>query len=188
MAVKMRLRREGKRKQPFYRIVVADVRSPRDGRYIEDLGYYHPIREPSEISINSERALHWLRNGVQPSQAVQNLLRITGVWEEFRPGEADPHAERRQRRAAKRDKKVASQEASRREEMAAQREAQEAKAAADAAEAARLTAQAAEEIEQPTPELTEAADAARDRVAEEAPAAEAEDDSAAETQGEEEAK
>ena len=87
MAVKMRLRREGKRKQPFYRVVVADVRSPRDGRFIDDLGYYQPLRDPSEISIDRERALYWLRNGVQPSDAVRNLLRIEGIWEEFKPGD-----------------------------------------------------------------------------------------------------
>jgi small subunit ribosomal protein S16 len=92
MAVKMRLRREGKRKQPFYRVVVADVRSPRDGRFIDDLGYYQPLKDPSEISIDHERALHWLRNGVQPSDAVLKLLRIEGIWEEFKPG--DPGKDR----------------------------------------------------------------------------------------------
>ena len=92
MAVKMRLRREGKRKQPFYRVVVADVRSPRDGRFIEDLGYYQPLSDPSAISIDRDRALHWLRNGVQPSDAVRNLLRIEGIWEDFKPG--DPGRDR----------------------------------------------------------------------------------------------
>lgn len=87
MAVKMRLRREGKRKQPFYRVVVADGRSPRDGRFIEDIGYYQPLREPSEISIDRDRALYWLGEGVQPSDAVRQLLRVTGIWEEFRPGD-----------------------------------------------------------------------------------------------------
>jgi small subunit ribosomal protein S16 len=96
MAVKMRLRREGKRKQPFYRVVVADARSPRDGRFIEDIGYYHPLREPSEIEIKRERALYWLGEGVQPSDAVRQLLRVTGIWEEFRPGD---HG--RQRESAK---------------------------------------------------------------------------------------
>ena len=92
MAVKMRLRREGKRKQPFYRVVVADVRSPRDGRFIEDIGYYQPLREPSEITIDRDRALYWLGQGVQPSDAVRQLLRVTGIWEEFRPG--DPGKQR----------------------------------------------------------------------------------------------
>ena len=97
MAVKMRLRREGKRKQPYYRVVVADSRSPRDGRFIEDIGYYQPLREPSEISIDRDRALYWLGEGVQPSDAVRQLLRVTGIWEEFRPG--DP-GRRRARTAA----------------------------------------------------------------------------------------
>jgi small subunit ribosomal protein S16 len=96
MAVKMRLRREGKRKQPFYRVVVADGRSPRDGRFIEDIGYYQPLREPSEISIDRDRALYWLGEGVQPSDAVRQLLRVTGIWEEFRPGDVG----RRQPRSA----------------------------------------------------------------------------------------
>jgi small subunit ribosomal protein S16 len=87
MAVKMRLRREGKRKQPFYRVVVADGRSPRDGRFIEDIGYYQPLREPSEITIDRDRALYWLGEGVQPSDAVRQLLRVTGIWEEFRPND-----------------------------------------------------------------------------------------------------
>ncbi|MGH8931678.1 MAG: 30S ribosomal protein S16 [Egibacteraceae bacterium] len=86
MAVKMRLRREGKKKQPFYRVVVADVRSPRDGRYIEDIGYYQPLHDPSTVAIDRDRALYWLRNGVQPTDAVTQLLKIQGIWEEFKPG------------------------------------------------------------------------------------------------------
>ncbi len=100
MAVKMRLRREGKRKQPFYRVVVADARSPRDGRFIEDIGYYHPLREPSEIEIKRERALYWLGEGVQPSDAVRQLLRVTGIWEEFRPGDVGRHRPSQQAAAA----------------------------------------------------------------------------------------
>jgi len=101
MAVKMRLRREGKRKQPSYRVVVADARSPRDGRFIEDIGYYHPLREPSEIEIKRERALYWLGEGVQPSDAVRQLLRVTGIWEEFRPGDVGRQRASQQAVAAK---------------------------------------------------------------------------------------
>jgi small subunit ribosomal protein S16 len=101
MAVKMRLRREGKRKQPFYRVVVADARSPRDGRFIEDIGYYQPLREPSEIEIKRERALYWLGEGVQPSDAVRQLLRVTGIWEEFRPGDVGRQRASQQSAAAK---------------------------------------------------------------------------------------
>ena len=88
MAVKLRLRREGTVKRPHYRVVAADSRSPRDGRFIEILGDYHPMEEPSRINIDGERALHWLRHGAKPSSAVEKLLRITGVWEEFKPGDA----------------------------------------------------------------------------------------------------
>jgi small subunit ribosomal protein S16 len=73
----------GKKKQPSYRIVVADSRMPRDGRYIESLGYYNPMSEPSTIELNDERALYWLGQGAQPSRQVQNLMKIKGVWERF---------------------------------------------------------------------------------------------------------
>jgi small subunit ribosomal protein S16 len=87
MAVKLRLRREGTVKRPHYRIVATDSRSPRDGRFIEAIGNYHPLDEPSTINVNGERALHWLRNGALPTAAVEKLLRISGVWEEFKPGD-----------------------------------------------------------------------------------------------------
>ena len=85
--VKIRLMRVGKRKQPSYRVVVADARSPRDGRIIEAIGHYHPRQEPSVVEIDNERALYWLRNGAQASDSVRQLLRITGAWSEF-SGEA----------------------------------------------------------------------------------------------------
>jgi small subunit ribosomal protein S16 len=88
MAVKLRLRREGTVKRPHYRIVAADSRSPRDGRFIESIGYYHPLDEPSTINVDGERALHWLRNGALATAAVEKLFRISGVWEEFKPGDA----------------------------------------------------------------------------------------------------
>jgi small subunit ribosomal protein S16 len=81
--VKIRLMRVGKRKQPSYRVVVADSRSPRDGRIIEAIGHYHPRQEPSEIEVNGERALFWLNRGAQPSSAVRKLLQISGAWTEF---------------------------------------------------------------------------------------------------------
>lgn len=85
--VKIRLMRVGKRKQPSYRVVVADSRSPRDGRIIEAIGHYHPRQEPSLVEIDNERALYWLRSGAQASDSVRQLLRITGAWSEF-SGEA----------------------------------------------------------------------------------------------------
>ena len=84
MAVKIRLMRVGKKKQPSYRVVVADARSPRDGRFIEIIGQYAPRQEPSLVTIDSDRALHWLRNGAQPTEEASKLLEITGVWEAYR--------------------------------------------------------------------------------------------------------
>lgn len=87
--VKIRLKRVGKKKQPAYRVVVADSRSPRDGRIIEAIGHYQPRLEPSEITIDNSRAVHWLQKGAQPSDQVRKLLQISGAWSEF-TGEAPP--------------------------------------------------------------------------------------------------
>jgi len=81
--VKIRLKRMGATKRPFYRVVVADSRSPRDGRFIELIGRYHPLEDPSLIEIDQDRALYWLSKGAQPTQQVVNLLRIEGIWERF---------------------------------------------------------------------------------------------------------
>lgn len=83
MAVKIRLKRMGSKKKPFYRIVVADSRSPRDGRFIETVGTYNPVAQPAEVSVNEELALKWLGNGAQPSDTVRNLLSQTGVMKKF---------------------------------------------------------------------------------------------------------
>ena len=79
MAVKMRLRRMGQKKAPFYRIVVADSRAPRDGRFIEKVGYYDPKQEPSVIKFNEEAAKKWLATGAQPTETVSKLLKIAGI-------------------------------------------------------------------------------------------------------------
>ncbi|HJC05039.1 MAG: 30S ribosomal protein S16 [bacterium] len=79
MAVKMRLRRMGQKKAPFYRIVVADSRSPRDGRFIEEVGYYDPTKEPSVIKFDEEAAKKWLATGAQPTETVGKLLKIAGI-------------------------------------------------------------------------------------------------------------
>ncbi len=84
MAVRLRLVRMGKKKQPTYRVVAADARSPRDGRFIEIIGFYEPRRDPSVVRIDNERALHWLRHGAQPSDRVEKLLRISGAWDAFK--------------------------------------------------------------------------------------------------------
>ena len=79
MAVKIRLRRMGQTKAPFYRIVVADSRSPRDGRFIDEIGYYDPTKEPSEIRVDEEAAKKWLANGAQPTQTVEKILKTAGI-------------------------------------------------------------------------------------------------------------
>jgi small subunit ribosomal protein S16 len=83
MATRIRLRRMGAKKRPFYRVVVADQRAPRDGRFIEIIGKYHPLNDPSLIEIDEERALHWLRVGAQPSSQVRNLMTKIGIWDTF---------------------------------------------------------------------------------------------------------
>ena len=86
MAVKLRLMRMGKKKQPTYRVVAADSRSPRNGRFIEILGTYEPRADPSVIKIDADKAVAWLRKGAQPTETVAKLLKISGAWEQFKPG------------------------------------------------------------------------------------------------------
>jgi small subunit ribosomal protein S16 len=81
--VKIRLMRRGAIKRPSYRVVVSDSRSPRDGRFIENIGRYQPLEDPSLIEIDEERALYWLSKGAQPTEQVTNLLRIQGILEKF---------------------------------------------------------------------------------------------------------
>lgn len=83
MAVRIRLRRMGSTKRPFYRIVVADARMPRDGRFIEIVGHYNPIVDPAEISVDEEKVYKWLGQGAQPTDTVRSLLRKTGVWRKW---------------------------------------------------------------------------------------------------------
>lgn len=88
MAVRLRLMRMGKKKQPTYRIVAADSRSPRDGRFIEIVGTYDPRREPSAITVDNERAVDWLKRGALPTERVEKLLKISGAWDEFQAAKA----------------------------------------------------------------------------------------------------
>ena len=81
--VKIRLKRLGATKRPFYRVVVADSRSPRDGRFIENIGKYHPLEDPSLIEIDEDRALYWLSKGAQPTEQARQLLKIQGILEKF---------------------------------------------------------------------------------------------------------
>ncbi len=79
MAVKMRLRRLGAKKAPFYRVIVADSRSPRDGKFIEEIGYYNPMTNPAEVKIDAEKAKTWIANGAQPTETVKALLKKSGI-------------------------------------------------------------------------------------------------------------
>jgi small subunit ribosomal protein S16 len=180
VAVKIKLKRLGKIREPFYRIVVADARTKRDGRAIEEIGKYHPKLEPSLIQIDSERAQYWLSVGAQPTESVQRLLTITGDWQKFKglPGAegtlrtAEPKADKKERYeelvkesfAAKEAKAAAKPARS----SAPKRDAKKAEAAPAAAEAPAVTeAPAATEAPaEETPAVTEA-------QAEEAPATEA---------------
>ncbi|MFZ4450173.1 30S ribosomal protein S16 [Salibacterium aidingense] len=83
MAVKIRLKRMGAKKSPFYRLVVADSRAPRDGRFIEEIGTYNPLKEPAEVNINGEKAVQWMLDGAQPSDTVRNLFSREGLMEKL---------------------------------------------------------------------------------------------------------
>ena len=118
MSVKIRLMRMGKKKQPTYRVVVADSRSPRDGRNIETIGHYRPRQDPPAADIDGEKALAWLRKGAQPTEQVQKLLTVSGVWAQFeseKGGRVDTKLARRRlddpKAAAKRAKKAEAAEA-----------------------------------------------------------------------------
>ncbi len=91
MSVKIRLTRMGKKKQPSYRVVVVDSRRPRDGAYIEQIGFYDPRSEPSRVDIDNERALDWLHKGAQPTERAKKLLEISGAWTRFAIDRGDIH-------------------------------------------------------------------------------------------------
>lgn len=146
MAVKIRLKRFGKKKSPFYRVIVIDGRAKRDGRAIEEIGKYDPRTDPSIIEINSERALYWLSVGAQPSEQVHKLLTLTGDWGKFK-GDKD----------AKSTVQVPAGKQSPEEQI---------KATADAAE--KLKAEKAAEAEKAKKEAEEAAKAEEASKAEEA--------------------
>jgi small subunit ribosomal protein S16 len=87
MSVKIRLARGGAKKKPFYQVVVADERFPRDGRFIENLGQYDPRQNPPMFTLSEDRAIDWLKKGAQPTETVRRLLRSNGVWAKFKQGE-----------------------------------------------------------------------------------------------------
>lgn len=99
--VRIRLRRMGAKHRPFYRVVVTDQRNARDGRFIEIIGKYHPMDDPSVIDIDAEKALAWLDKGAQPSDAVRKLLEIQGIWQQFPGAGTSLHAKRAANKVAK---------------------------------------------------------------------------------------
>jgi len=98
--VRIRLMRKGAKKRPAYRVVVADSRSPRDGRFIENIGRYQPLEDPSLIEIDEDRALYWLAQGAQPSEQVANLLKVQGVLEKFEATRKAPPEKAEPKKAA----------------------------------------------------------------------------------------
>ena len=84
MAVKLRLKRMGSKQRPFYRIIAADSRSPRDGRFIESVGTYDPIKKDENVTVDEEKVLKWLNNGAQPTDTVKSSLTQTGVWAKYK--------------------------------------------------------------------------------------------------------
>jgi small subunit ribosomal protein S16 len=172
VAVKIRLKRMGKIRQPHYRIVVADSRTKRDGRVIEEIGKYHPKQEPSFIEVDSERVQYWLGVGAQPSEPVTAILKVTGDWQKFK---GEPAPEPMKVAEPKRDKTEIFNEALKdstgdtRTEAVTRKKSPAKKAAADQS--------AAETTEAPAAEATEApktAETAETPAEAEAPAAEAE--------------
>jgi small subunit ribosomal protein S16 len=171
LAVKIRLMRVGKTKQPTYRVVVADSRSPRDGRIIETIGHYGPRAEPSQLDLDGEKALDWLRKGAQPSEQVQKLLAIAGVWATFEAEKGGKIVTKLNRRGYRTGKAVPTKKS---------------KKAADEAPAEAPAAEAAEET--PAADADAGAPAAEDAPAEETAAeASAVDETPAEESSEESA-
>lgn len=145
MTTRIRLRRLGAKKRPFYRVVVADQRSPREGRFIEAIGKYHPLDDPSVIHFEEDRVMHWLRVGAQPSAAVQKLLDKVGIWQRFVAERPDAGKPRGGAKARKRPPRVGAKAAAAAE--AAAIAAAEADAPAVADEAPPAVEAAAEETQ-----------------------------------------
>lgn len=176
MAVKLRLMRVGKKKQPTYRVVAADARSPRDGRFIEIVGTYQPRLDPSVIQIDNDKAVAWLQKGAQPTERVEKLLKISGAWESFTgvapqvPAVPEPTpnkgytppspAKPKPVKAAAPVKEAPAEEAPAAEAPAAEAPAEEAPAEEASAGEEPVEAEAAEATEAPeTSEASEGADA-----------------------------
>jgi small subunit ribosomal protein S16 len=204
LAVRLRLRRMGRKKRPFYRIIAADQRAPRDGRFIETIGYYNPLTNPHTIEVKKDRALYWLKNGAQPSDTVASLFRQTGVMIEFslhKQGKDDAYvnaelekwattkaqkraeieaqhadAQKREQAALAAEARKAAEEAKAEEAKAEEAKAEEAKAEEAKAEEAKAEEAKAEEAKAEEAKAEEAK--AEEAKAEEAKADEAKADEA----------
>jgi len=155
MAVKIRLKRFGKKKAPFYRVVVVDGRAKRDGRAIEEIGKYHPLSNPSLIEIDGERAQYWLSVGAQPSEQVQKLLTLTGDWGTFKGEKGAKSTVETPAGKLSADEQIkATAEAA--EKLKAEKAAEAEKAKKEAEEAAKAAAAEAEAEEAPAEEAAEA--------------------------------
>jgi small subunit ribosomal protein S16 len=160
VAVKIRLLRVGKAKQPSYRVVVADARSPRNGRIIETIGHYGPRAEPSTVDINAERALAWLRQGAQPTEQVQKLLTTMGIWSTFESEKGHPIVTKLNRRGFSTGKVAAPTKAPAPAKAAPEKAAPAKATPEKAAPASEDTAPEAEAT--PAPEATSAPDEVSD--------------------------
>ena len=179
MSTRIRLRRMGASKRPFYRVVVADQRSPRDGRFIENIGKYHPLEDPSLIEIDQERALHWLRVGAQPSDQVRTLMVKTGIWDAFvaeRPSAAALVPDKGEKVQKPKVSKKAAAKAAAAEEAPAEVAAEEPAAAQPTVEASAEAEPAVEASAEAEPAVEASAEAEPAQAeAEPEPAAEAEE-------------
>ena len=147
MAVKIKLKRIGKMGEPHYRIVIADARTKRGGRAIEEIGQYHPIHDPSVISVDSDRVQYWLGVGAQPTEAVAAILRVTGDWQKFR---GEPAPEPMKMAAPKADKKLAYESALKNKDAEAAAEAKPVRA-----KKTKAAEPAAEPVTEPVAEVVE---------------------------------
>lgn len=185
MSVKIRLKRMGRKKAPHYRVVVTDTRSPRDGRFVETLGYYKPLSDPARLVLDVERVDYWIGEGAQPSSTVKSLIgrARSGGDDTVAVGEVDAEQRKQQAKEALAAKRAAEAEAKAAEEAAAAEAEAAAKAEAEAA--AKAEAEAAEaEADEASDEADEAADSEAEEPAAEAEEAAAEGDDASDEDAE----
>lgn len=156
MAVKIRLKRMGSKKSPFYRIVVAESRKPRDGRFIEEIGYYNPLTEPKILKVDADKANNWIKNGAKPTTTVDRLFKENAVYEatgnydntDVQKAKREEEKAQAAKARAERDAELDRLEEEEKERKAKEAEEAKAKAEAEAAEAAEEAEEEAEETEE----------------------------------------